>query len=46
MKEIKNMKTLKCQNIVEYMDSWVDKGKKEFIFIIELMNGGTLKQYF
>ncbi|CAD8078749.1 unnamed protein product [Paramecium primaurelia] len=43
--EIAILKTLKHKNIISFIHSWQSKQKKEIVFITEIVNGGSLKNY-
>ncbi|CAD8163013.1 unnamed protein product [Paramecium octaurelia] len=43
--EIAILKTLKHKNIISFVHSWQSKSKKEIVFITEIVNGGSLKNY-
>ncbi|CAD8093338.1 unnamed protein product [Paramecium sonneborni] len=43
--EIAILKTLKHKNIISFIHSWHSKSKKEIVFITEIVNGGSLKNY-
>ncbi|KAM3146937.1 hypothetical protein pb186bvf_001091 [Paramecium bursaria] len=43
--EIKILKSLKHDNIINFIHSWHNYHKKEIVFITEIVNGGSLKNY-
>ncbi|CAK73983.1 unnamed protein product (macronuclear) [Paramecium tetraurelia] len=43
--EISILSSLKHNNIINFIHSWHNKKKKEIIFITEIINGGSLKNY-
>ncbi|CAD8082207.1 unnamed protein product [Paramecium sonneborni] len=43
--EIAILKTLKHKNIISFIHSWHSKSKKQIVFITEIVNGGSLKNY-
>ena len=42
--EIKILKSLKHDNIINFIHSWHNYHKKEIVFITEIVNGGSLKK--
>ncbi|CAD8079279.1 unnamed protein product [Paramecium primaurelia] len=43
--EISILSSLKHNNIINFIHSWHNKSKKEIVFITEIINGGSLKNY-
>ncbi|CAD8088663.1 unnamed protein product [Paramecium sonneborni] len=43
--EISILSSLKHENIINFIYSWHNKSKKEIVFITEIINGGSLKNY-
>ncbi|CAK82891.1 unnamed protein product (macronuclear) [Paramecium tetraurelia] len=43
--EISILSSLKHNNIINFVHSWHNKSKKEIVFITEIINGGSLKNY-
>ncbi|CAD8171289.1 unnamed protein product [Paramecium octaurelia] len=43
--EITILKTLKHKNIINFIHSWQSRSKREIVFITEIVNGGSLKNY-
>ncbi|CAK83437.1 unnamed protein product (macronuclear) [Paramecium tetraurelia] len=43
--EITILKTLKHKNIINFIHSWQSRSKRQIVFITEIVNGGSLKNY-
>ncbi|KAA6386685.1 MAG: putative Serine/threonine-protein kinase WNK3, partial [Streblomastix strix] len=43
--EIDTLKTIHHRNIIKFYDYWVDKKKKQIVFISEFVSSGTIKAY-
>ena len=41
--EVLLLKKLNHNNIIKYINAWINEEKKEFVFITEILNGGNLK---
>lgn len=39
------LKKLNHNNIIKYINAWINEEKKEFVFITEILTGGNLKTY-
>ena len=43
--EITLLRSLKNVNIIQFISAWINKKKKEVVFISEVVTGGSLKKY-
>ena len=43
--EVLLLKKLNHNNIIKYINAWINEEKKEFVFITEILTGGNLKTW-